>query len=231
MVSDFREGQCQPLSSGPLTRHDVNAQSHIPHKPPHKTHNSLSSLYPSPPPLAVTAYLVATSRSWKVRTLKKPSHYSICIAINYACMHALSYAHHSPIIVLFSLWCQEKRKKEKGRSFEERKMPFSPVFELSHNLSLETLLLFSKLINHKAIDYKIISSPLTSYLLFCSAKKVLYPSAPSHLLLSLRGMGHLGLPHPHVPLLPSLFCSLSLSFSYVNFKGVQPCSACQWIEI
>lgn len=143
MVSDFREGQCQPLSSGPLTRHDVNAQSHIPHKPPHKTHNSLSSLYPSSPPLAVTAYLVATSRSWKVRTLKKPSHYSTCIAINYACMHALSYAHHSPIIVLFSLWCQEKRKKEKGRSFEERKMPFSPVFELS-TVSLSKLCCFSQ---------------------------------------------------------------------------------------
>ena len=64
-------------------------------------------------------------------------------------------------------WLQEKE-------LALGKMPFFP----SLSLSLLCFVTFLKLINHKAIDYKIISSPFTSYLLFCSAKKVLYPSAP-----------------------------------------------------
>lgn len=37
--------------------------------------------------------------------------------------------------------------------------------------------LFKLIHQSSVIDYKIISSPLTSYHLFCSARKVLYPSA------------------------------------------------------
>ena len=74
------------------------------------------------------------------------------------------------------------------------------------------LFTFSKFIKHKAIDYKIVFSPFTSNLIFCSAKKkscILLP--PSHLLLTFRDLGHLGLqPQPQ-----SQHLSLSLIFIFI----------------
>lgn len=97
-------------------------------------------------------------------------------------------------------------------------MPFPP---LSHSFTISlyflTFFFFFKFINHKAIDYKIISSPFTSYLLFCSAKKVLYPSAPFAFitLFSRNGPSRVTIAHnqpppppPPPPFFPSLFCSL-----------------------
>ena len=73
------------------------------------------------------------------------------------------------------------------------------------------LFTFSKFIKHKAIDYKIVFSPFTSNLIFCSAKKkscILLP--PSHLLLTFRDLGHLGLqPQPQPQ-------HLSLSYIHIH---------------
>lgn len=77
---------------------------------------------------------------------------------------------------------------------------------LSLSIPCTTLYYILFFINHKAIDYKIISSPLTSYYLFSSAKKVLYPSASSPFitLISRNGPSR-ATPHHHAPF------SLSLS--------------------
>ena len=105
------------------------------------------------------------------------------------CMPFLSSYGDDGLIIGPRSWshfsCQEttKEKEEKVRSLGKNAFSFS--FSSFVTISFYFLFLFflifftfSKFINHKAIDYKIISSPFTSYLLFCSAKKVLYPSAP-----------------------------------------------------
>ena len=88
------------------------------------------------------------------------------------------------------------------------------------------LFTFSKFIKHKAIDYKIVFWPFPSNLIFCSAKKkscILLP--PSHLLLTFRGMDHLGLqPQPQPRHLSLLY---SYSFVSCQLHSVQLCSLCQ----
>ena len=156
------------------------------------------------------------------------------------CMPFLSSYGDDGLIIGPRSWshfsCQEttKEKEEKVRSLGKNAFSFS--FSSFVTISFYFLFLFflifftfSKFINHKAIDYKIISSPFTSYLLFCSAKKVLYPSAPSHLLLTFRGMGHLGL-SPTTTTTTTLSLSLSLTYihvhlCFVNFRAYNfvPC--------
>jgi len=87
-------------------------------------------------------------------------------------------------------------------------------------------------INHKAIDYKIIFSPLTSDNLLCFCQKSPVSSCillhPLHLILSFRGLGHLGFtPHPPVgrPSLPD-----KIIFICQPQRG-QLCSKCQCVII
>lgn len=126
-------------------------------------------------------------------------------------MHAAcisSYGHHSPMI---DFWCQEKVKK--------LKLWKKKTFHLLSPMQFT----FFKLINHKAIDYKIISSPFTSLpsFPFCQKSPAFF-CPPSHLLLSFRGMGHT------LTRGPSYLCSLSLSHVFIcQLQSVQLCSMCQ----
>lgn len=105
---------------------------------------------------------------------------------------------------------------------------------------------FSMLINHKAIDYKIIFSPLTSgpSFLFCQ-KSTVFHSDPLHLLFSFRRTSHdrvttykssLITPHtlffttaiPPILLKPYFIPSLSHTHKYIRqLRRVQPCSPYQ----
>ena len=82
------------------------------------------------------------------------------------------------------------------------------------------------LINHKAIDYKIIFSPLTSDHRFCFCQKkscILLP--PLHLLLSFRGMAHLGFTPP-TP------ASLSLSPKQIHIQmSPSKCTTFFWVSM
>ena len=158
------------------------------------------------------------------------------------CMPFLSSYGDDGLIIGPRSWshfsCQEttKEKEEKVRSLGKNAFSFS--FSSFVTISFYFLFLFflifftfSKFINHKAIDYKIISSPFTSYLLFCSAKKVLYPSAPFAFITHFSRYGPSRvITHNHNhnnSLSLSLSHIHSCSFVFCQLQSVQLCSLCQ----